>query len=69
MVGFFSFQSLDQVVGVNGRMHYRPVLKEPHEETAPWGGCLEEEWSWGECFVGRGSAEAREGEGQCSHSE
>lgn len=53
MLVFFTFQSFDESVGVNGRMQYCPILKEPHEEMAPCGGCPEEEWSWGESFVGR----------------
>lgn len=50
-------------MGGNGRMQCHPVLKKPHEETKTWGGFLEEEWSWGEGFAGRGCGGASEGDG------
>lgn len=59
-VGFFTFQSFDESVGVNGRMQYCPMLKQSHEEMSPCGGCPEEERSWGKGLLER-SAEAREG--------
>lgn len=62
----FSLQSLDEAGGANGRPQYSPVWKEPHEETALCGSCLEEESSCGESFVVAG---AGEGERQRSRSE